>query len=303
MIVTDNKPSTMGSDDANAVPSELPPPYAGTRDGNSGSAQSGSSSSGGEGAGIPVPSSSRLTARAPQKPASNFVIVKRTDNGITDSYVIDTQLHVPEGLLSPLSPTAEGSADVYEDGLISGEKPHIYLESTHGSINADIWLIRGRGGALPGQDAKGGDSNKPITDDRALINVKTTHMSVNTKLYCDTEQPYILCCSSKYGVVNVWLPSTFVGPATITTIYGKVTLSPAVEERCTTFSEINNVRTCFIGDYSAAGFRSLNEWKGSILQLSTSHSKIKLSFVDEVAPPTPAGSGFSWSKLFSSSWK
>ncbi len=182
MIVTDNKPSTMGSEDANAVPSELPPPYVGTRDGNSGPAQSGSSSSGGEGAGIPVPSSSRLTARAPQKPASNFVIVKRTDNGITDSYVIDTQLHVPEGLLSPLSPIAEGSADVYEDGLISGEKPHIYLESTHGSINADIWLIRGRGGALPGQDAKGGDSNKPITDDRALINVKTTHMSVNTKL-------------------------------------------------------------------------------------------------------------------------
>ncbi len=191
MIVTDNKPSTMGSDAASDVPSELPPPYAGTRDGNSVPAAQSSSSTGGS-AGIPVPSSSRLTVTAPQKPASNFVIVKRTDNGITDSYVIDTQLHVPEGLLSPISPIAEGSADVYEDGLISGERPHIYLESTHGSVYANIWLIRGRGGA--GQDAtrKGGDLDKPITDDRALINVKTTHSSVNTKLVSSFFKAYAL---------------------------------------------------------------------------------------------------------------
>jgi len=300
MIVADNKPSLsskMDNGDNRSVVGdrELPPPYAGTRDNSAAVPVAEASTSA-----VILSSSSSQTivpVSPPQKPASNFVIVKRTNSGIAESYVIDTQLHIPEGLISPI---AEGSEDVYADGLISGERPHIYLESTHGSVSADIWLIRGRGGSPPGQDAK---TDKHITDDRALVNVKSSHSSVNTKLYCDTEQPYILCASSKYGSVNVWLPSNFVGPATITTSYGKVVLSTALQERCTTFSEINNVRTCFIGDYGAAGFRSLNEWKGSILQLSTYNGKVRVGFVDELAP-TPAacsGSGFSWSKMFS--WK
>jgi len=207
--------------------------------------------------------------------------------------VINTQLYVPHELISPTVEGGGGGEDVYEDGLISGERPHIYLESTVGSVSADIWLVRGRGGSPPGQDAKN------LMDDRALINVKSSHMSINTKLYCDTEQPYILCASSKHGYVNVWLPSSFVGPATITAPDGDVVLSPAIQERCTSFSEINNVRTFFIGNYGASGFRSLNEWKGSILKLSTYNGKIRVSFVDEVEPPRAEGSGFSWSKMFS----
>ncbi len=58
---------------------------------------------------------------APQKPASNFVIVKSTTGGIRASYVSDTQLPAPEGLIST------SSADVYKGGLILGERPHIYL--------------------------------------------------------------------------------------------------------------------------------------------------------------------------------
>ncbi|KLO09839.1 hypothetical protein SCHPADRAFT_999978 [Schizopora paradoxa] len=307
MIVTDNKPATMDGIDTNAVPPELPPPYihsqAGTREGNATAQTTDNPSTVVEDMSLSLsasPSSSKLSTaiNSPQKPPSNFVIVKRANNSISDSYVIDTQLHIPEGLVSPISPVAEGSEDVYEDGLISGEKPHIYLESTHGSVNADIWLIRGRGGVQPGQELK---ADKPISEDRALVNVKSSHSSVNTKLHCDTEQPYILCCSSKYGSVSVWIPSTFIGPATFTTTYGKVVLSPGVQERCTTFSEINNVRTCFIGDYGAAGFRNLNEWKGSILQISTSHSKISVNFVDELSSSPKDGNGFSWSKMFN--WK
>lgn len=172
--------------DNSAVPPvsdrELPPPYIHSSAQDSGNAAqtTDTPSSLTEETSLSLASSSKLsTAISPQKPPSNFVIVKRANNSISDSYVIDTQLHIPEGLVSPISPVAEGSEDVYEDGLISGEKPHIYLESTHGSVNADIWLIRGRGGAQPGQDLK---SDKPIAEDRALVNVKSSHSSVNTKL-------------------------------------------------------------------------------------------------------------------------
>jgi len=289
MIIPDNKPSSIdnGASDTSAPIShrehdELPPPYAGIQDAEP------SSSTG---------RSSRLTSRAPQIPASNFVFVKRENNGIADSYVIDTQLQVPESVISPI---AEGGVEVNKNALLSGERPHIYLESIHGAVNADIWLVRGAGEAQPGQDAK------TDSEDRALVTVKSSNSSVNTKLHCDSEQPYLLCCSSQHGTVNVSLPSTFVGPATITTTHGKVILSPAVQARCTTFSEMNNVRTCFIGDYGAAGFRSLNEWKGSMLQLSTYTSKIKVGFNDEVVSPsqTPAegGGGFSWSNMFRFTW-
>lgn len=127
----------------------------------------------------------RSTSRPPpQIPASNFVVIKRTNDGITGSYVIDTQLRVPKSvaLWSP-----EGSETTNDDGLISGETPHLYLESTHGSVHADIWLVRGRGSAESGQEAKA------IGDDRALINVKTGHSVINTRLVSNFKKGYFHC--------------------------------------------------------------------------------------------------------------
>lgn len=177
MIIPEDKPSTRAIDDddtvtlASANDHEVPPPYAGIQDGNPVPAAEPRSSVGeGTSAEAPIRSTSRP---APQIPASNFVVIKRTNDGITGSYVIDTQLRVPKSVAfwSP-----EGSEPNNDDGLISGERPHLYLESTHGSVHADIWLVRGRGSAEPEQEVKA------IADDRALINVKTGHSVINTRL-------------------------------------------------------------------------------------------------------------------------
>ncbi|KLO06359.1 hypothetical protein SCHPADRAFT_1002397 [Schizopora paradoxa] len=278
MIIPDDKssPAAMENNDSDtstlASGHELPPPpYAGLQDDRSAPASE-SNPNAGVRTDAPIYPRSRP---APPIPSSNFVVIKRTVDGITGSYVVDTQLRVPKIVSFCGAEGSEGAND--ESGLISGERPHLHLESTHGSIHADIWLVRGRGNSQLGQEVKS------IRDDRALINVTTGHSVINTRLRCETEQPYILRCTSSHGAINVWLPPNFVGPVTISTVHGNVFFSPSVRSWCTTFSEVDNVRSCFIGDYEVAGFRSLNSWKGSILQLSTSTSSIRINSIEELS--------------------
>lgn len=83
----------------------------------------------------------------PNIPPSNFVCVKRENDSIDGSYVIDTSLSVPHGLLPPLERGA-------------GERKNLELYSKTDSINVNVWLV-----SDPQDDALGPDADESAGGD------------------------------------------------------------------------------------------------------------------------------------------
>lgn len=66
---------------------------------------------------------------APLPPASNFISIHKMNGSIKGTWVVDTDLKVPEALLSPPPST--------------GERHHLSLTSFNGPIAADVAFLSG----------------------------------------------------------------------------------------------------------------------------------------------------------------
>lgn len=155
MIVTDNKnneqePPTLNTQVGGV--DDIPPPYI---------AQSPSS---------PSPSTEPSPGPSPpQIPATNFLNVVREYNAIRGVYVVDPELEIPVGLL----PATEGGGNPNEEG---SERKNLKLESSHGSIGVDIWLIDSKN---EGENISG--SSAPLKN-HATLEAKSTSGSVRINL-------------------------------------------------------------------------------------------------------------------------
>lgn len=140
-----------------------------------------------------------------------------------------------------------------------------------------------------------------------------------------TTTPFALLASTTNGSITLYIPRTYTGPLTIRKGNGSVKLSPALEARVQTFSDIKGKRICFVGDFRQAGFGQSQggtvieqeqeqdgsgEWRGNAIEVGSANGSIRVSYVDDetrakdetsVLPFTSCGPGF-WSKLLSG-WK
>ncbi|KAH8115110.1 hypothetical protein DFH11DRAFT_146740 [Phellopilus nigrolimitatus] len=215
-------------------------------------------------------SGARPLPQTPNLPASNFSLIKRDNESIKGTYVVDPGLRIPDELV-PSALDFDG-----EDG-----RKNLQLESKNGSISTVVWLV----------DSDSGEEQKR----RALIDVKSQSGSISVKMNAITPRQYALSAYSRSGSVSVALPSSFVGPVTMFTVHGSVSLSNSVTSRLITFSEIDGKGSCFIGDIKAANYTGIEGWTGSTLDIGSQSGRLKLSFVDE--EQSTEGSGF-FSRLF-----
>jgi len=94
---------------------------------------------------------------------------------------------------------------------------------------------------------------------------------------------------STNGSVTVHIPRSFQGLLTVSTRDG-ISFSSQLSEHVTTFSEVNNIRKCFVGDLSSWG--EAGEWAGDKVTAETQNGRVKVQFTDEVIPESARSRGF-----------
>jgi len=251
--------------------------------------------------------------------ANNFLVITRTHDSLKGRYIIDTALEIPASLLPALDAPEEGSGcqrsksdgkGKDEERLGAGERPNLKLSGQHGSMAADVWIVNSK--------AEGSEATADAEAKRAFVEVTNAHGSVKLQVAADpTNTPFALLVSTDTGSITLYIPRTYTGALTIRKGYGSVKLSPALESRLQTFSDIKGKRVCFVGDFRQAGFgqgggavegeqEGTGGWRGNAIEVGSVHGSIRVSYVDDetraegvmsVLPFTSSGTGF-WSKLF-----
>lgn len=108
-------------------------------------------------------SSTPLQPTFKSKP-TNYLHLFNDNSSIKGEYVIDPGMTIPTSLLPPLS-SEESEAD----------RKNLSLHSTHGSVNADIWLLGARA-------AQPSDSKKSTK--RTTLDVGSDNGSVTARVVC-----------------------------------------------------------------------------------------------------------------------
>jgi hypothetical protein len=101
--------------------------------------------------------------------------------------------------------------------------------------------------------------------------------------------PYHFQASSTNANITVHIPRDFHGILTLATRSNSV-LSSELSEHTTVFSEVDNVRRCFIGDLSTWG--DSGDWAGDEITAETQNGRVKVQFVDDSKLGTVKPKGF-----------
>ncbi|RDB27605.1 hypothetical protein Hypma_003798 [Hypsizygus marmoreus] len=218
------------------------------------------------------PSSAPLISPQPAIKRSNYVSISRTNEAVKGTWYLDPALTIPAALLPPLV------GDDTED-----TRRNFNLQSSNGQIDADITIA----------------PYDPSTDSKKLgrrttMYARSSNGNIAVKVH-DPKSPrrpiYINAYSSNGGV-SVSLPRSFEGLIGIKTHNGSSKFSAETSAQLTTFSDVNKMRRCFIGDYSKMADNQ--EWTGDEVAVETYNGSVKLQYVDEVSEP---GKGF-FGRLF-----
>ncbi|TFK65133.1 hypothetical protein BDN72DRAFT_773752, partial [Pluteus cervinus] len=186
---------------------------------------------------------------------TNFLYIHRKHDSIKESVAIDPTLMIPSVLLPPLP--------------LGQVRENLKVESTHGSINLDIWLVPGATESL-----------NTILRGRAVLAVKSEHGSINTQLVIPGPRPPIhLTLTNQNGSIQAHLPRSFTGLIFISTRHGSVKFSDSLQSQLTPFGEMKNERKYFLGDLATWADPN-SEWVGDELVLTTTHGSIKVAYED-----------------------
>jgi hypothetical protein len=68
----------------------------------------------------------------------------------------------------------------------------------------------------------------------------------------------------------------------LTTRNGSTNISEALSRHTTTFSEVNSMRKCFVGDFTED--YGEERWNGDEVTVEAKNGSVKVKYVDEVKP-------------------
>ncbi|EJD51044.1 hypothetical protein AURDEDRAFT_160188 [Auricularia subglabra TFB-10046 SS5] len=203
---------------------------------------------------------------APPIPPCNHVAIKRpSGTKVSGSFVIDPELEIPTELLAPV-----------EEGE---ERKHLIIDVPNSQVDVDVWVVPH---PLFHSDTKSHTTN---------LEVHGSHVAM--RLHSTGDRPISLTVKAGHsGQVSLEIPSTFRGPMTIHNGNGNVKFSSALDPLVATFSDVDKVRKCFIGDFKQLGFGQ-GAWEGSALEIHSLHGSVKLRFADEYEPTVQSKSWWS----------
>lgn len=121
-------------------------------------------------------SNSRM--KMPNVPPTNFLIIKRDNNSIRESIIIDPSLPI-------LDPDAELKPEE--------ERKNLFVESKNGSVNMDVWLVDGMG--TEAGSSEGGSK-------RTVVDIGSKNGSVTVLL--------VRLPSSTYPFLNKWFTTSTI---------------------------------------------------------------------------------------------
>jgi hypothetical protein len=180
------------------------------------------------------------------------------------------------------------------------ERKNLRLESQYGSVDVDVHLVQSAGNssadndsatdktAVAGERTSTTNAGK-VTGKKTSMDISSRNGSVNVRLHTPSydRNPFQLKVHSAYSSVTLYLPRSFNGPLQLMTEHGSVSFSPDLTEVATTFSEVENVRRCFVGDFK--GWTGADEWHGDEVSVGSRNGSIKVKFVDEERKLTSKG--------------
>jgi len=185
----------------------------------------------------------------------NRLLITRKDS-IKGQYLIDPELDIPEALLAPLK---EGQ-----------ERKNLHIASDD-DIKVEIWIA--------GRATRGPDAAPPGKSRITTIDLKGE--DVRARICVVDESPFVLNIIADKGDVSLEIPRSFTGPLTMEFDRrgGGATFSSALQPRVATFYDVDELRKCFVGDFSSSGFGQ-GEWTGSSINIKA-REKVRMRYIDE----------------------
>ncbi|KAF8957380.1 hypothetical protein BDZ97DRAFT_1754077 [Flammula alnicola] len=193
----------------------------------------------------------------------NYVSITRLHSSVKETLIVDPSLFVPLFLRPPLGP-----------GETEETRKNLRLESTHGSVFADITLVNDTDNAS--------DMHSSTRNQRVVMQMKSTHGGITAKIHgAPNRSSFVLHAQSVNGEIRLHIPSTFHGPVIVSHRHGSVRFSDGINRNLTTFGEVDSTRRCFLGDFSRwtdAG----DGWAGDELMVDVRHGNVKIHYDDDV---------------------
>ncbi|KAK7052047.1 hypothetical protein R3P38DRAFT_2762483 [Favolaschia claudopus] len=168
---------------------------------------------------VPEASTSGASARtADVSPRpTNFLSLIRASAPITGSFIIDPNIRIPEALLP----------DTVEP------RRNLYLETTGAPIDVDIFVV--------GENTS---SNMPVDIHLQANGPITARIHASPSI----ARPHIHLTAYSSAPISIAVPAFFRGPLTIRS--SRPSSSPSLPPQATIFSEAENTRRGFIGDFT-----------------------------------------------------
>ncbi|KAH7098303.1 hypothetical protein BKA62DRAFT_773525 [Auriculariales sp. MPI-PUGE-AT-0066] len=199
-------------------------------------------------------SSVKPPLEAPPISRCNFLNIGRPHNKIEGSYVVDPNFQMAEELLAPMT----------DDERVAGRRANLRLESAHGKVKTDVWVLDSNAMTVDGDDKS--PSN--------WLYFYAPHSSADVRIHDLGNLPCRIEVITTHSTARLQLPRDFVGLLTIQRKHGSVEgLSP---DRVTTISEVDGLMKCFVGDISLLNGQP--QWKGHKLEIRSTHGSVKLKF-------------------------
>ncbi|EJD40468.1 hypothetical protein AURDEDRAFT_146367 [Auricularia subglabra TFB-10046 SS5] len=152
--------------------------------------------------------------------------------------------------------------DVPEELLAPGQaavRPNLRLASSHGAVDADVWVVPANLGDVKGQP-------------KTTLSFENKHGKIDIRLHALGSLPCLVNAHSTHGKVALSLPPNFVGLITTTTKHGSVEVPPQLMR----LGESAGVARYFMGDQILS--LSSGTWEGSAVDIKTTHGSIKVAF-------------------------
>ncbi|KAG6873334.1 hypothetical protein C0995_000193 [Termitomyces sp. Mi166 len=218
---------------------------------------------------------SQVLARQNTMKPTNYISISRSNGSVKGTWLLDSSLPIPSMFLPPLLP------DETEE-----TRRNLYLKSSNGSIDAEITLAPHTIGDDPVMFKK-----------RSTMYTRATNGPIRVTLHAPytPRLPFYLNIDASNGPVAIYLPRSFNGLLTIRQAHGGTKFSYEVLTHLTTFSDVDRMYRCFIGDYSA--IVEGQEWQGDEIEIDARNGGVKVHYDDEVLDRMERQPGF-FGKLF-----
>ncbi|KAG5719100.1 hypothetical protein E4T56_gene2102 [Termitomyces sp. T112] len=201
----------------------------------------------------------RQTATQTAMQPSNYISISRNNTSVRGAWLLDPSLLIPSIFLPPLLP------DETEE-----TRRNLYIKSSNGSIDADITL------------APFTVRDEAISKKRSTICTRAINGPIRVTLHAPhaPRLPFYLNVDASNGAVAIFLPRPFNGLLSIRQSHGRTKFSPEVSMHLTTFSDIERMHRCFIGDYSA--IMEGQEWQGDEVVIDARNGSVNVHYEGEI---------------------